>query len=118
MGVDGVRRAGVSSFGVGGTNVHVVLEEAPAVAAHAGRRPQVLLLSAQTAAALEKSRTALATALEGPDGPDLSDVAFTLAGRRKHNITMAAVVHDREQAVAVLGRPSTTMFSLASPPRW
>ena len=100
---DGVRRAGVSSFGVGGTNAHVVLEEAPAVPAHtepAG--PQVLLLSAQTAAALGESRTALANALGSPDAPDLSDVAYTLAGRRKHNVTMAAVVHDREDAVSVL----------------
>ena len=100
---DGVRRAGVSSFGVGGTNAHVILEEAPAVPAHAEPTgPQVLLLSARTTAALGESRTALATALASPDGPDLSDVAFTLAGRRKHNITMAAVVRDREQAVTVL----------------
>ena len=98
-----MRRAGVSSFGVGGTNVHVVVEEAPEVPAHAEPTgTQVLLLSAQTAAALGESRSDLATALEGPDGPDLSDVAFTLAGRRKHNITMAAVVRDREHAVTVL----------------
>jgi len=100
---DGVRRAGVSSFGVGGTNVHLVVEEAPAVPAHAEpARPQVLLLSARTTSALEESRTALAAALADPDGPDLSDVAFTLAARRKHNIAMAAVVHDREQAARVL----------------
>src|SRR6516165_8627151 len=100
---DGVRRAGVSSFGVGGTNAHVVLEEAPEVPAHTEPSgPQVLLLSAQTAAALGQARTALANALASPDAPDLSDVAFTLAGRRKHNIAMAAVVHDREQAVTVL----------------
>ncbi|AWV48643.1 polyketide synthase [Mycobacterium leprae Kyoto-2] len=101
---DGVRRAGVSSFGVGGTNVHVVLEEASVeastVAASTG--PQVILLSAQTAAALGESREALATVLEKPGAPDLSDVAYTLAGRRKHNITMAAVVRDREHAVTVL----------------
>ncbi|CAM4396189.1 Beta-ketoacyl-acyl-carrier-protein synthase I [Mycobacterium basiliense] len=100
---DGVLRAGVSSFGVGGTNAHVVVEEPPAVAAHTDPAgPQVLLLSAKTAAALGESRTALATALEKSDGPDLSDVAYSLTRRRKHNITMAAVVHDREHAASVL----------------
>ncbi|OSC40413.1 type I polyketide synthase [Mycobacterium decipiens] len=104
---DGVRRAGVSSFGVGGTNAHVVLEEAPApepaVPAHTEpARPQVLLLSAKTEAALGQARSALATALEGTDGPELSDVAYTLVRRRKHNVTMAAVVHDREHAATVL----------------
>ncbi len=100
---DGPRRAGVSSFGVGGTNAHVVLEEAPQVPERAEPSgPQVLLLSAHTSAALGQSRTALATALAGPDSPNLADVAHTLAGRRKHNVTMAAVVHDREHAVTVL----------------
>ncbi|HTQ19746.1 beta-ketoacyl synthase N-terminal-like domain-containing protein [Mycobacterium sp.] len=100
---DGVLRAGVSSFGVGGTNAHVVLEEAPAVTARTEPTgPQVLLLSAKTAAALGDSRTALAAALERPDAPDLSDIAYTLTRRRKHNVTMAAVVHDREHAATVL----------------
>ncbi|WP_454561571.1 type I polyketide synthase [Mycobacterium haemophilum] len=100
---DGVRRAGVSSFGVGGTNAHVILEEAPEVPAHAAPiGPQVILLSAQTAAALGESRAALATVLEKSGGPDLSDVAYTLARRRKHDVTMAAVVRDREHAVTVL----------------
>ncbi|CQD10496.1 phenolpthiocerol synthesis type-I polyketide synthase PpsE [Mycobacterium lentiflavum] len=100
---DGVRRAGVSSFGVGGTNVHVVLEEAPSVPdAATPDRPQVLLLSARTPAALEESRTALAATLADPDGPDLADAAFTLSARRKHGIAMAAVVHDREHAAKVL----------------
>lgn len=101
---DGVLRAGVSSFGVGGTNAHVVLEQAPAqappVPAHTG--PQVLLLSAKTTAALRESRDALASALERPDSPDVADVAYTLTRRRKHNVSMAAVVHDREHAVKVL----------------
>ncbi|OBF04355.1 polyketide synthase [Mycobacterium sp. ACS4054] len=100
---DGVRRAGVSSFGVGGTNAHVVVEEAPPAperAAPAG--PQVLLVSAQSAAALDGSRAALADALAAPDGPELADVAHTLTGRRRHRLTVAAVVHDREHAATVL----------------
>ena len=100
---DGVRRAGVSSFGVGGTNVHVVLEEAPAVPTPAIRPgPQVLLLSARTAEALEQSRSALAAELSGPDELNMSDVAFTLAGRRQGNIRMAAVVNDQQHAAEVL----------------
>src|SRR5205085_6346657 len=48
------RRAGVNSFGVGGTNAHIVLEEAPPVEPSGPSRPwQLLLLSARTDAALE-----------------------------------------------------------------
>jgi phthiocerol/phenolphthiocerol synthesis type-I polyketide synthase E len=100
---DGVRRAGVSSFGVGGTNAHVILEEAPAVPGSDIRPgPQVLLLSARTAEALEESRSALAAELSGPGELNLPDVAFTLAGRRKEHIRMAAVVNDQQHAVDVL----------------
>ena len=101
---DGIRRAGVSSFGVGGTNAHVVLEEAPAVPAPATQSgSQVLLLSARTAEALQQSRSALAAELSGPDEVNLPDVAFSLTRRRKENICMAAVVKDRQDAAAVLG---------------
>jgi phthiocerol/phenolphthiocerol synthesis type-I polyketide synthase E len=101
---EGVRRAGVSSFGVGGTNAHVVLEEAPTVPASTPQPgPRVLLLSARTAEALQQSRSALAAELSGPEEVSLPDVAYTLARRRKENIRMAAVVNDRQDAAAVLG---------------
>jgi phthiocerol/phenolphthiocerol synthesis type-I polyketide synthase E len=102
----GVRRAGVSSFGVGGTNVHVVVEEAPTGRPREVRPgPQVLLMSARSAEGVRELRSGLAAELSDPDAPDLSDVAFTLAGRRTDTLRLAAVVHDRQQAVAVLGAP-------------
>jgi acyl transferase domain-containing protein len=78
------RRAGVSSFGVGGTNAHIILEEAPPAEPSGPARPwQLLVLSAHTATALDTLRTDLAAHLRRhPDLP-LADAAFTLqVGRR------------------------------------
>jgi acyl transferase domain-containing protein len=73
-------RAGVSSFGVGGTNAHVVLEEAPAVpASDVAHGAQLLMLSARTPAALAVQAQALAAHLEAQPDLNLADVAFTLA---------------------------------------
>ena len=100
---DGIRRAGVSSFGVGGTNAHVVVEEAPTAPAQRRRPgPQVLLMSARTAEGLRELRTGLAAELSGPDEVELSDVAYTLTGRRTDPIRAVAVVHDHQHAVRVL----------------
>jgi phthiocerol/phenolphthiocerol synthesis type-I polyketide synthase E len=100
---EGVRRAGVSSFGVGGTNVHVVLEEAPTdPTRQTPSGPQVLRLSARTAEALNDFRSALGAELARPDALDMSDVAFTLGGRRKETVRLAAVVHDQHDAATVL----------------
>ncbi|HSF43042.1 MAG TPA: non-ribosomal peptide synthase/polyketide synthase [Thermoanaerobaculia bacterium] len=80
----GSRRAGVSSFGIGGTNAHVVLEEAPPAAPSSPSRPfQLLLLSARTPAALEEATGNLAAFLTRHKEADLADVAYTLqVGRR------------------------------------
>lgn len=71
-------RAGVSSFGVGGTNVHVVLEEAPLRARNlATERPLLFPLSAKTPPALDAASTRLADDLERmPD--TVADIAYTL----------------------------------------
>ncbi|GAB2875242.1 hypothetical protein GCM10027277_50700 [Pseudoduganella ginsengisoli] len=73
------RRAGVSSFGIGGTNAHVVLEEAPAVQAAAPSRAcQLLTLSARTPSALAASANRLADFLASHPDSNLADVAHTL----------------------------------------
>jgi phthiocerol/phenolphthiocerol synthesis type-I polyketide synthase E len=112
------RRAGVSSFGLGGTNVHTVLEEAPAPAPSGPSRPwQLLLLSARTPTALEAQAARLAESLPGSAGipagltnSAFADVAFTLhAGRKAFNHRRAVVCRDVADAVAALreGRGAT-----------
>ncbi|HEY4293687.1 amino acid adenylation domain-containing protein [Luteibacter sp.] len=80
----GPLRAGVSSFGVGGTNAHVILEEAPErVPSDASSGSQLLLLSARTPTALGNAAARLADHLAAhPDG-NLADTAWTLACGRK-----------------------------------
>lgn len=81
----GIRRAGVSSFGIGGTNAHVVLEEAPQPEPRQaeGSSPQLLLLSAKTISALDTATANLAAWLKRNPSVNLADVAYTLqAGRR------------------------------------
>jgi len=102
---DEPRRAGVSSFGIGGTNAHVVLEEAPLPEASAPSRRlrHLLVLSAKTATALEAATTNLAAHLEAHPHQALADVAFSLQTRRKAFAHRRTIVADsREAAIAAL----------------
>ena len=108
------RRAGVSSFGVGGTNAHVILEEAPppAPAAATTRPPrpwQLLVLSARSEPALEAVSDRLAAWLRDPphdqEAPGLADVAYTLrAGRAvfRHRRVLVCAADAEPAAVAEL----------------
>jgi phthiocerol/phenolphthiocerol synthesis type-I polyketide synthase E len=88
------RRAGVSSFGMGGTNAHVVLEQAPPPAPTMISRPQQLIvLSARTPAALDAATAGLAAHLRREADLPLPDVAYTLqTGRRAFEHRRAFVV--------------------------
>ncbi|WP_152551943.1 type I polyketide synthase [Actinokineospora spheciospongiae] len=99
------RRAGVSAFGVGGTNAHVVLEEAPAPrpAAPRARGPQLIVLSARTGKALADAADNLAGHLDRHDDVDVADVAHTLqVGRSGFARRGHLVCGDRAEAVAAL----------------
>ena len=99
------RRAGVSSFGIGGTNAHVVLEEAPLVQTQTGQTQTatLLTLSAKTGTALETAAANLAQHLRQHDEHELADIAFTLQlGRREFAHRLALVCSDKEDAIAAL----------------
>ncbi len=91
-------RAGVSSFGIGGTNVHVILEEAPVLPhATAGREWQTLCLSAYDDKALSRMQAALADHLDAEPDTVPADLAYTLhTGRR--NLPMRGTVAFRDIA--------------------
>jgi amino acid adenylation domain-containing protein len=79
------RRAGISSFGVGGTNVHVIVEEAPASSPSSiARNRHLMLVSARTENALEAATRRLSDYLAAHPEINLADAAFTLQTGRKH----------------------------------
>ncbi|HLM55240.1 MAG TPA: amino acid adenylation domain-containing protein [Pyrinomonadaceae bacterium] len=96
----GPRRAGVSSFGIGGTNAHVVLEEAPTPEPSGESRPwQLLMLSARTETALEQATANLAAHLDRRPDASLADVAYTLqVGRKTFGHRRVLVCRGREDA--------------------
>ena len=101
----GPRRAGVNSLGVGGTNAHVVLQEAPT-------RPtsepsdwpfQLLTLSAKSAAALDDATANLASALEANKDQELADIAWTLKeGRRGFEKRRVVVAESHDDGAELL----------------
>ena len=100
----GPRRAGVTSLGMGGTNAHVVLEAAPPSVPTSGSRPhQLLLFSAKSANALERSTARLADHLRQSPDLDLPDVAFTLTqGRKAFQHRRALLASDVADATVAL----------------
>lgn len=92
------RRAAVSSYGLSGTNVHAVLEQAPATEGVAGSRGRtgsaLFALSATSAEALRQTAGRMADWLADRADVDLTDLAYTLARRRAHRPVRTAVLAD------------------------
>lgn len=116
---DKPRRAGVSSFGIGGTNVHVILEEAPRTMPSKPAKPwQLMVLSARTHPALERATDRLTAHLLEHREQNLADVAFTLQeGRKAFEHRRIAVCRDLSDAATVLQEriPSRLLKAIAPP---
>lgn len=110
------RRAGVSSFGMGGTNAHVILEEAPEdvqnLHSESEQNYYLLLLSAKTPTALETATTNLIQYLQ-EHSLNLADVAYTLqVGRRSFDYRRIIVCQNAE---SILASDSLTQFQPPTP---
>ncbi|MBN2003124.1 MAG: KR domain-containing protein [Anaerolineae bacterium] len=105
---DTPRRAGVSTLGIGGTNVHLVVEEAAAPEPSSPANPwQLLTFSARSETALAQQAANLREHLLQNPALNLADVAFTLhVGRRAFPYRRAVLCRDREDALAQLQTPA------------
>ncbi|MER5968907.1 beta-ketoacyl synthase N-terminal-like domain-containing protein [Streptomyces sp. NPDC002055] len=84
---DGPRRAGVTSLGVGGTNVHLVVEQAPPPAPRptgTAPAPGLLLVSGRSREALVANAAALRDQVRAHPGTALEDVVTTASAGRSH----------------------------------
>ncbi len=99
------RRAGITSLGVGGTNGHVIVEEAPLVPASspAKRGAQLLTLSARNRAAVDESAKKLGQFLAETPELNLADAAYTLhVGRRAFDMRRVVAAVDNAEAGRLL----------------
>ncbi|ASC71030.1 type I polyketide synthase [Halomicronema hongdechloris C2206] len=103
------RRAGVSSFGIGGTNAHVILEEAPPIEVSDSSRPwQLLFLSAKTSTALDTATVNLVNYLQHHPDCNLADVAYTLqVGRRGFEHRRMVICQNSNDATQALSSPDS-----------
>ena len=112
------RRAGISAFGVGGTNAHVVIEQAPPRTSKASQRPvHLLVLSARSEAAIESATNNLAAHLKENPDLDLGDVAWTLqVGRRVFPWRRTVVAGSIEEAISALSLRDRNRMQTSSRP--
>lgn len=100
------RRASISAFGIGGTNAHVILEEATTnQQGGPSRENQLLLLSARSGSSLSVQVRDLTRYLRHEENSSLADVAYTLAtGRSEFEQRAAIVCSSTDEALRELDR--------------
>ena len=95
-------RAGVSSFGIGGTNAHVILEEAPKISSETQGKYGLFLLSAKSKEVLNSYTKNLGQYLKN-NNINTIHAAYTLTLGRKHfNERRIVVGKDRLEIAAAM----------------
>ncbi|CAM2010577.1 non-ribosomal peptide synthetase/type I polyketide synthase [Acanthopleuribacter pedis] len=115
---DRPRRAGVSSFGLGGTNAHVILEQADQPAARPEtNKPLPFVVSAKSEAALDRMTEALAEHARLHPNQNAVDTAFSLAeGRKCFPYRRAVIAQNAAEAAHALARLGTAAAAPFEPP--
>jgi acyl transferase domain-containing protein/thioesterase domain-containing protein/acyl carrier protein len=99
------RRAGVSSLGVGGTNAHIVVEQAPPRGPSSAptRRLQVLVQSARSMKSLDAGSQTLAGFFKSQPEVNFADAAYTLqVGRQAMQLRRVVVAENSADASTAL----------------
>lgn len=101
-------RAGVSSFGIGGSNAHVVMEQAPETTqVIVEKTGHLFLLSAHSKESLQGLKESVRAYVDTHPKVDLAALAHTLATRRKHRVYRDYFyVSERAQITEYLNAPS------------
>jgi acyl transferase domain-containing protein len=112
---DKPRRAGVSSFGIGGTNAHLVLEEAPRRENSGPSRSwQLLTLSAKTEAALGDASRQLLEYVQSNSETNIADVAYTLhMGRMAMSRRRVILCRNVSEAIDTLSSSTPDRLSVS-----
>ncbi|AZE98482.1 Polyketide synthase [Pseudomonas orientalis] len=123
--VAGIRRAGLSSFGAGGSNVHMILEQAPArVPRVAVPGWQTILLSARDVQGVEQLAHDLTEQLNAAPDTPLDEVArgfaegrteypWRLAVTARNNTDLIATLQARRYAIAkITGEPGQLIIDV------
>ncbi|HEY1086647.1 MAG TPA: type I polyketide synthase, partial [Archangium sp.] len=109
-----IKRAAVSSFGFGGTNAHVLLEQAPVKQAQVSNGPHLFLLSAPTSALLQQHAAELAHEVK-QHALQPADVALALASRQAFDARVAFLASGRDELVEALEQVAAGTLAPTTP---
>ncbi|ETS33057.1 hypothetical protein BB987_05435 [Photorhabdus temperata] len=118
--VKGLRRAGVSSFGAGGSNVHMILQQAPVRMSGKSKSGwRAIPLGGRSADALDTLRTSLAEMLEAKPDTHIDEVAFTYAeGRAAQPYRACLYAKDVKMLIdSIRNTDFTVTAQVSEPPR-